>query len=52
MQVYAAALVHTAFRVAQGHIAQASGTQPEAAISGDLLSAVISIRCILDFRGR
>ena len=36
MQVYAAALVHTAFRVAQGHIAQASGTQPEAAISGDL----------------
>ena len=28
MQVYAAALVHTAFRVAQGHIAQASGTQP------------------------
>ena len=29
MQVYAAALVHTAFRVAQGHIAQASGTQPE-----------------------
>jgi hypothetical protein len=30
MQVYAAALVHTAFRVAQGHIAQAIGTQPEA----------------------
>lgn len=30
MQVYAAALVHTAFRVAQGHLAQASGTQPEA----------------------
>ena len=29
MRVYAAALVHTAFRVAQGHIAQASGTQPE-----------------------
>jgi hypothetical protein len=29
MQVYAAALVHTAFRIAQGHIAQASGTQPE-----------------------
>src|SRR5262245_11286294 len=29
MQVYAAALVHTAFRVAQGHIAQAIGTQPE-----------------------
>ena len=28
-QVYAAALVHTAFRVAQGHIAQAIGTQPE-----------------------
>ena len=28
MQVYAAVLVHTAFRVAQGHIAQASGTQP------------------------
>ena len=28
MQVYAAALVHTAFRVAQGHTAQASGTQP------------------------
>lgn len=29
MQVYAAALVHTAFRVAQGHIAQAVGTPPE-----------------------
>jgi Transposase DDE domain len=29
IQVYAAALVHTAFRVAQGHIAQAIGTQPE-----------------------
>jgi hypothetical protein len=29
MQVYAAALVHTAFRVAQGHIAQAIGTRPE-----------------------
>jgi hypothetical protein len=29
MQVYAAGLVHTAFRVAQGHIAQAVGTQPE-----------------------
>ena len=29
MQVYAAALVHTAFRVAQGHIAQALGTEPE-----------------------
>jgi Transposase DDE domain len=29
MQVYAAALVHTAFRVAQGHTAQAIGTQPE-----------------------
>jgi hypothetical protein len=29
MQVYAAALVHTAFRVAQGHIAQTIGTQPE-----------------------
>jgi hypothetical protein len=29
MQVYAAALVHTAFRVAQGHIAQAIGTEPE-----------------------
>jgi len=29
MQVYAAALVHTAFRVAQGHIAQASGIEPE-----------------------
>jgi hypothetical protein len=29
MQVYAAALVHTACRVAQGHIAQAIGTQPE-----------------------
>ena len=29
MQVYAAALVPTAFRVAQGHIAQAIGTQPE-----------------------
>jgi DDE family transposase len=29
MQVYAAALVHTAFRIAQGHIAQAIGTQPE-----------------------
>jgi len=29
MQVSAAALVHTAFRVAQGHIAQAIGTQPE-----------------------
>ena len=29
MQVYAAALVHTAFRVAQGHIAHAIGTQPE-----------------------
>jgi hypothetical protein len=29
MQVYAAALVHTAFRVAQGHIAQAVGTEPE-----------------------
>jgi hypothetical protein len=28
MQVYAAALVHTAVRVAQGHIAQAIGTQP------------------------
>jgi hypothetical protein len=30
MQVSAAALVPTAFRVAQGHIAQAIGTQPEA----------------------
>jgi Transposase DDE domain len=30
MQVYAAALVHTAFRVAQGHIAQANGLEPEA----------------------
>ena len=29
MQVYAVALVHTAFRVAQGHIAQAVGTPPE-----------------------
>jgi Transposase DDE domain len=29
MQVYAAALVHTAFRIAQGHIAQAIGTHPE-----------------------
>ena len=29
MQVSAAALVHTAFRVAQGHIAHAIGTQPE-----------------------
>lgn len=29
MQVYAAALVHTAFRVAQGQIAQAIGTEPE-----------------------
>lgn len=29
MQVYAAALVHTAFRVAQGYIAQAIGKQPE-----------------------
>ena len=29
MQVYAAALVHTAFRVAQGHMAHAIGTQPE-----------------------
>jgi hypothetical protein len=29
MQVYAAALVHTAFRVAQGHIAQAIGMAPE-----------------------
>jgi len=29
MQVYAAALVHTAFRIAQGHIAQAIGTPPE-----------------------
>ena len=29
MQVYAAALVHAAFRVAQGHIAQASGTRAE-----------------------
>ena len=29
MQVYAAALVHTAFRVAQGHIAQAVGIAPE-----------------------
>jgi hypothetical protein len=29
MQVYATALVHTAFRVAQGHIAQAVGTEPE-----------------------
>lgn len=28
-QVYAAVLVHTAFRVAQGHIAQTIGTQPE-----------------------
>jgi Transposase DDE domain len=30
MQVYAAALVHTAFRIAQGHIAQASCIEPEA----------------------
>ena len=30
MQVYAAALGHTAWRVAQGHIAQASGMEPEA----------------------
>jgi Transposase DDE domain len=29
MQVYAAALVHTALRVAQGHSAQASGMEPE-----------------------
>lgn len=29
MQVYATALVHTALRVAQGHIAQAVGTEPE-----------------------
>jgi hypothetical protein len=29
MQVYAAALVHTAFRVAQGQIAQAVGVEPE-----------------------
>jgi Transposase DDE domain len=29
MQVYAAALVHTAFRVAQGHIAQTIGIEPE-----------------------
>jgi hypothetical protein len=29
MQVYAAALVHTAFRVAQGQIAQAIGVAPE-----------------------
>ena len=29
MQVYAAALVHTALRVAQGYIAQASGIEPE-----------------------
>jgi hypothetical protein len=29
MQVYAAALVHTAFRVAQGHVAEASGISPE-----------------------
>jgi lambda repressor-like predicted transcriptional regulator len=29
MQVYAAALVHTAFRVAQGQIAPAIGTEPE-----------------------
>jgi Transposase DDE domain len=29
MQVYAAALVHTALRGAQGHMAQAIGTQPE-----------------------
>ena len=29
MQVYAAALVHTAFRVAQGHIAQTIGKAPE-----------------------
>jgi hypothetical protein len=29
MQVYAAALVHTALRIAQGHIAQASGMEPE-----------------------
>jgi len=28
MQVYAAALVHTAWRVAQGHIAQASWIEP------------------------
>ena len=30
MQVYAAALVHTAFRVAQGHVAETLGTTPEA----------------------
>jgi len=29
MQVYAAALVHTAFRVAQGHVAETLGTTPE-----------------------
>jgi hypothetical protein len=29
LQVYAAARVHTALRVAQGHIAQASGVEPE-----------------------
>ena len=28
LQVYAAALVHTAVRVAQGHLAQASGSAP------------------------
>ena len=29
MQVYAAVLVHTAFRVAQGHVAETLGTAPE-----------------------
>ena len=29
MQVYAAALVHTAFRIAQGHMAQTIGIEPE-----------------------
>ena len=29
MQVYAAALVHTAVRVAQGHLAHANGIEPE-----------------------
>ena len=29
MQVYAAAVVHTAFRVAQGQVANAAGIAPE-----------------------
>ena len=51
MQVYAAAIVHTAFRVAQAKIAQKQGLVPEALSTAKLFPKLAALSCNLTLIG-